>query len=79
MGLVASPLTGLFLLGLFVPRAGRMHAWLGVICSLVALIYAKYFTDLNRLLFRLVGIGVCVGMGCVASFIFSQHSNSEAN
>ena len=69
MGLIGSPLAGLFLLGLFIKRAAAIHAWIGVSCSLISLVYAKYFSDLNGLLFGLVGIGVCFGVGLIASFI----------
>lgn len=69
MGLIGSPLAGLFLLGLFVKRAEAQHAWIGVSCSLAAILYCKYATDLNGLLFGLVGIGVCVGIGYLSTFI----------
>ena len=72
MGLIGSPLAGLFLLGLFVKRAGSAHAWIGVTCSLLAIIYVNYFTDLSGLLFGLVGIGVCFGVGLLASLFFSR-------
>ena len=72
MGLIGSPLAGLFLLGLFVKRAGANHAWTGVTCSLLAIIYAKYFTSMSTLLFGLVGIGVCFGVGLLASLFVSQ-------
>jgi solute:Na+ symporter, SSS family len=72
MGLIGSPLAGLFLMGLFFKRINHIHAWIGVSCSLVALIYAKYFTDLNGLLFGLVGIGVCVSIGFTASMILTS-------
>jgi len=79
MGLIGSPLAGLFLLGLFVKRAAAMHAWIGVSCSLVSLVYAKYFSDLNGLLFGLVGIGVCFGVGLIASFLIPKGSESAAS
>ena len=77
MGLIGSPLAGLFLLGLFIKRAAAIHAWIGVSCSLIALIYAKYFTDLNGLLFGLVGIGVCVGVGLVSSLLVPQTNHDR--
>ncbi len=72
MGLIGSPLAGLFLLGLFVKRAGSAHAWMGVVCSLFAIVYAKYFTSLSALLFGFVGIGVCFGVGLLASLFVSR-------
>lgn len=77
MGLIGSPLAGLFLIGLFVKRAAAVHAWIGVVCSLIALLYSKYFSDLNGLLFGLVGIGVCVGAGLISSFIIPKDINHE--
>ena len=75
IGLIGSPLAGLFLLGLFVKRAGRTHAWIGVSCSIFALIFAKYATDLNGLLYGLVGIGVCVGIGYLSSLIIAKQAS----
>jgi len=72
MGLIGSPLAGLFLLGLFIKRSAAIHAWIGVSCSLISLVYAKYFSDLTSLLFGLVGIGVCVGVGALSSFIIPK-------
>ena len=79
MSLIGSPLAGLFLMGLFVKRAAAMHAWIGVSCSLVSLVYAKYFSYLNGLLFRLVGIGVCFGVGLIVSFLIPKGSDSAAS
>lgn len=76
LGLIGSPLAGLFLLGLFIKRASHIHAWMGVSCSLIAILYSKYFTDLNGLLFGLVGIGVCVGIGFLTSLIIPQKQNA---
>lgn len=77
MGLIGSPLAGLFLLGLFVKRAGSAHAWIGVACSLLAIVYTKYFTDLSGLLFGLVGIGVCFGVGLLASLLLPSKSDAR--
>lgn len=79
VGLIGSPLAGLFLLGLFVKSAAAMHAWIGVSCSLVSLVYAKYFSDLNRLLFGRVGIVVCFGEDLIASFLIQKGSDSAAS
>ena len=79
LGLIGSPLAGLFLLGLFIKRANHIHAWFGVSASLLALIYAKYFTDLNGLLYGLVGIGICVGVGFLSSLINTVRSNPDRN
>ncbi len=74
MGLIASPLAGLFLLGLFVPRASATHAWISVSCSVVAIAYAKYIAALNGLLFGIVGIGTCFAIGVLTSFILPDRS-----
>jgi SSS family transporter len=75
MGLIGGPLAGLFLLGIFVPLAGRQHAWIGLGCSLVAILYCKYFTDLHSLLYGFVAIVVCVGVGFLSSLLFPQKAN----
>lgn len=68
MGLIASPLVGFFLLGLFAKKANATHIWIGVTSSLIAIVFAKYFTDLNGLLFGLVGIGICFGIDVTFRF-----------
>lgn len=73
MGLIGGPLAGLFLLGLFVKRATATHAWISVACSLTTIVYCKYFTNLNGLLFGLIAIGVCVGVGFLASIIVPKN------
>ncbi len=40
-------------------------------------LYAKYFTDLNALLYVLVGIGVCVGVGMLSSVILPQPNSAS--
>ena len=79
VGLIGSPLAGLFLLGLFVKSAAAMHAWIGVSYCLVSLVYAKYFSDLNRLLFRRVGIVVCFGEDLIGSFLIQRGFDSAAS
>ena len=63
MGLIGGPLAGLFLLAIFVHQAKKHHAWFGLICSLIAIFSCQYLTDLNGLLYGLVGVGVFGGRG----------------
>ena len=77
MGLIASPLAGLFFLGLLTKKANATHAWIGVICSLIAIVFVKYFTDLNGLLFGFVGIGICFGTGSLASLFVSREVQGQ--
>lgn len=77
LGLIGSPLAGLFLLGLFVPKADRIHAWIGVSCSVVALLYAKLATDLIGLLYGLVGIGICFIVGFLASLVIPTSTKQQ--
>lgn len=77
MGLIASPLAGLFLLGLLTKKANATHAWIGVIFSLIAIVFVKYFTDLNGLLFGFVGIGICFGTGSLASLFVSREVQGQ--
>lgn len=67
MGLIGGPLAGLFLLGIFVPRANKTHAWIGLAFSLGAILGCKYATDLHGLLYGLIAISVCVGVGYLSS------------
>ncbi|MEC7906978.1 MAG: sodium/solute symporter [Verrucomicrobiota bacterium] len=76
MGLIGGPLAGLFLLAIFANRAQKRHAWIGLICSLIAIFYCKYLTGLNGLLYGLVGIGVCFVVGYALSFIMPKKAPS---
>ena len=69
MGLIGGPLAGLFLLAIFAHQAKKHHAWFGLICSLIAIFYCQYLTDLNGLLYGLVGVGVCFSVGYALSFL----------
>gem|GEM_PF-3495525 len=48
-------------------------------CSLVFLVYAKYFSELNGLLLGLIGIVVCFGVGLIASFLIAKGSEFAAS
>lgn len=74
MGLIGGPLAGLFLLAIFAKQAQRQHAWIGLLCSLTAIFYCKYLTNLSSLLYGLVGIGVCFSAGLALSIIMPKRA-----
>ncbi len=74
VGLIGGPLAGLFLLAIFAKQAQRQHAWIGLFCSLIAIFYCKYLTNLSSLLYGLVGIGVCFSAGLALSIIMPKRA-----
>ncbi|MFP4058025.1 MAG: sodium:solute symporter [Candidatus Brocadiia bacterium] len=90
LGLLGGGLAGLFVLGLFVPRATWQGALVGVVASAGAL-YAATRLDLKALFgdaveghtlhkafgYPLVGIVACVVAGAVASLLFAPRPPAE--
>jgi hypothetical protein len=70
MGLLGGTLAGLFMLGIFTRKVGVIHAWIGVIASICTLLYVKLGTDLNRLLYGVIGVMTCFVIACLFSRIF---------
>ena len=70
MGLLGGTLAGLFALGVFTRRVHTFHAWLGAATSAGLLVYAKFCTNLNPLLYGVIGVATCFAAGCVSSRIW---------
>jgi len=66
MGLLGGTLAGLFALGVFTTRTRTWHAWLGVVASMGVLLYVRFCTDLNALLYGAIGVTTCFGVGGLA-------------
>ena len=60
LGLLGSALAGIFMLGVFTRKVNATAALTGAIACLAAVVYAKYYTDLNFYIYPLIGIPVCV-------------------
>lgn len=76
MGLFGGTLAGLFALGVFVGRAGALHAWCGVVASLALLVFVRSSTDLHPLLYGVIGTGTCLGVGALASLALPRKTLS---
>lgn len=69
LGLLGSALAGIFMLGIFTKKVNATAALTGAIACLAAVVYAKYYTDLNFYIYPLIGIPVCVLVGIGMSFL----------
>ena len=67
VGLLLGTLGGLFALGVLTKRPVAAHAWVGVVVSVVTLIYVKYYTDINGLAYAGIGVTTCLVAGWLAS------------
>ncbi len=47
----------------------------GVVASIAAVMYVKFFTPLQPFLYVAVGLGVCVGVGYVSSLLIPQRKD----
>jgi len=69
MGLLGGTLAGLFMLGIFTRKVGVLHAWIGAVASICTLLYVKLGTDLNGLLYGVIGVMTCFVIACLFSII----------
>ncbi|MCP4191660.1 MAG: sodium/solute symporter [Planctomycetaceae bacterium] len=72
IGLFGGTLCGLFLLGIFTRRTAAIHAWIGIVFSIVALTVARFGFELNSLLFAAIGSTTCLLTGWLAAIIIRQ-------
>ena len=63
VGLFASGLCGLFVLGIFTKRPGTIAAFAGVVSSVGVLLLVKNTTELNGLLYAAIGTMTCFTVG----------------
>jgi SSS family transporter len=69
VGLFASGLCGLFVLGIFTRRPGSSGAVVGIVVSVVILVYVKNFTDLSGLLYASIGVSSCFVAGWLTGLV----------
>ncbi|MCL9783790.1 sodium:solute symporter [Vibrio sp. S4M6] len=69
LGLMGGPMTGLFMLGIFVKRANSIGALFGVIASVIVVIGLRQFTDLNFFFYGVFGTLVVVAVGLLVSLM----------
>lgn len=77
IGLMGGPMTGLFMLGIFVRRANANSALLGVIVAVVMVLGARAFTDLNFFFYGVIGTLVVVVVGFLTAPLFTNRHNKE--
>ncbi len=74
LGLLSSGVVGIFILGIFTRRTSAAAALVGT----AALVWVTRFTDLYFFLYATVDIGVTVGTGFLASFLWPQRASIAA-
>lgn len=73
LGLLASALAGIFMLGIFTESATAKGTLAGAITSILCMVFVDFFTPLHFYIFPLIGIPVCVIVG----YLVSQVTESE--
>ena len=68
LGLLGGTLAGVFMLGIFTRRANGIGAMMGIVCSTLALVYVKQYTQIHFFLYGAVGIITCLCVGYLGSF-----------
>lgn len=74
LGLLASGLGGLFLMGIFFPRIKGIAAIVGFIGGFVAVLLTQMQTDIHFMLYGFIGMVSSVIFGLLASFILNEKS-----
>ncbi|MGF1698523.1 sodium:solute symporter [Vibrio lamellibrachiae] len=72
LGLMGGPMTGLFMLGIFIRRANATSALLGVISSIAVVLAARSFTDLNFFFYGVIGTIMVVIVGTLTAPLFKS-------
>ncbi|MBI9016905.1 MAG: sodium/solute symporter [Phycisphaerae bacterium] len=69
LGMFASPICGMFCLGMFTKRTNAFGAIAGVVCSMITLLLLKHYTGVHSLLHATISIIACVVSGYCFSLI----------
>ena len=69
LGLLGSALVGLFMLGIFSTRANVPGVLIGSAASVAVLVWVTFFTHVHFFLYAIIGIGVAVIVGTLASLV----------
>lgn len=75
-GLFGGIVAGLFFLGIFTTRGNSSGAIVGILISIAFLIYVKFYTDLNLLMYGAVSLLACFIFGYLGSLILSGKSET---
>lgn len=68
---MGGPMTGLFMLGIFIKRANAGSAVAGIIVSIIAVLATRYASDLNFFFYGVIGAMSVVIVGTVTAPFFS--------
>lgn len=69
IGFVMGPLCGIFLLGMFTKRGNAKGAVVGACLGVAVLVWARYFTPMNGLLYAPLGIATAFVAGLLGSVV----------
>ncbi|UCG48760.1 MAG: sodium:solute symporter [Phycisphaerales bacterium] len=69
MGLFGGTLAGLFMLAIFTRKVHTLDAWVGAAASIGVLLYVRLATNLNGLLYGVIGVATCFLTGFLSSRI----------
>jgi SSS family transporter len=69
-GIVASPIAGIFTLGIFTRRANSTGVILGSIAAIATAIYAKYGMNVHPFFNLAAGVTMCIVVGYLGSILF---------
>ncbi|MGF1875044.1 sodium:solute symporter [Photobacterium frigidiphilum] len=79
IGLMGGPMTGLFMLGVFVKRANANSALAGVVASVIAILWVRAATDLNFFFYGVIGTLMVVFVGYITAPLFKQNAVEDVN
>jgi solute:Na+ symporter, SSS family len=74
---MGSPLAGMFVLGIFTRRANGLGACLGAVAGAAGIFLAMKCTNLHGMLYPVIGLGGCVGMGYLVSLLVPEASSRD--
>lgn len=77
LGLMGGPMTGLFMLGVFVRRANANSALVGVIAAVSAVLWVRSSTDLNFFFYGVIGTMTVVIVGYLTAPLFKSKELKE--
>ncbi|MGR6833388.1 sodium:solute symporter [Aliivibrio wodanis] len=77
LGLMGGPMTGLFMLGIFIRRANANSALLGVVASIATVLWVRSATDLNFFFYGVIGTLMVVIVGYLTAPMFKNNLNSD--
>lgn len=77
IGLMGGPMTGLFMLGIFVKRANANSALAGVVMSIISVLAVRAMTDLNFFFYGVIGTLMVVLVGYLTAPLFASNKSEE--